>query len=114
MRIHIVSGYFLPFASLLLLGGLALWKFGARLRVCDCEICQEDNALQMGFSSELRKTVIQKLIRAYRSNQYVETMRTIEDTINLLGETNVLNKASISTHTHQQSEQKLPEVCPEY
>ncbi|CAL8097041.1 unnamed protein product [Calicophoron daubneyi] len=114
MRVHIFSGHFLTFASLLLLAGVALWKFGVRSRICGCEIYHEDNALQLSSSSELRKTIIRKLIRAHRSTRSVATKLIIEDTINLLGETNIINETSVQTHAQQQREQQLPEVCPEY
>ncbi|CAL8089103.1 unnamed protein product [Calicophoron daubneyi] len=114
MRVHIFSGHFLTSASLILLGGLALWKFTARSRTCFCGIYQENDASRLSFSTELLRTIIRKLIRAHRSTQSVETMQTIEDTLNLLGRPNVTNEISISTHVQEQKEQRLPEVCPEY
>ncbi|CAL8069087.1 unnamed protein product [Calicophoron daubneyi] len=114
VRKHIFSGYFIASASLILLGGLAFWKPGARSIIYDCGIYHEDDAFQLNFLPHLRKTIIRKLIRARQVTRSAETMLIIEDIINLLRDTEKLNETSIPTRAQKQKQQQVPEVCPEY
>ncbi|CAL8084661.1 unnamed protein product, partial [Calicophoron daubneyi] len=114
IRKHIFSGYFIASASLILLGGLAFWKPGARSIIYDCGIYHEDDAFQLNFLPHLRKTIIRKLIRARQVTRSAETVLIIEDIINLLRDTEKLNETSIPTRAQKQKQQQVPEVCPEY